>query len=257
MKSIGFTPLAAIFDVDDTLLDNHPHTQRLGLHEQARLLALREVGQKHDIDELINTTEEQNKSVINRALEHTVEGGIWQLFYELSLVKTRKIDHANSLLREVAARKHELYEPVLREFGAPIPLAAEFVKAVSFVTNGKIAIASGAQRRSVTTFFEVTGLTDYFSEDHIFCSGDFPASKPDPSSFNMAFLSLSLEEKVRPYVLAFEDDPKGVESAKRAGLFVCAITSRFTAAELADATFKPDMIRSSYIEFAEALGITL
>lgn len=254
---IGFVPAGAIFDVDDTLLDNYPSNHTMGLHEQARFYAIKEIGRKYDIEELINTTEAQNKTVIKRAVEHTVEGGIWQLFYEIGLVDTRKIDRTNHLLQEVAARKHELYEPVLREFGAPIPQAAEFVQAVSFMTNGNIAIASGAQRASVMTFFDVTGLSGYFSDEHIFCQGDYPLPKPDPSSFDLAFSSLNLEEKDRRFVLAFEDDPKGVASAKQAGLFVCAITSRFTADELATAECRPDMIRSSYIEFAEAIGITL
>lgn len=257
MKAISFVPLGVIFDVDDTLLDNHPATLSMGLHEQARFYATKDVGRRHGIETLINVTEAQNKTVIQRAREHSVEGSVWQFLYESGLVGEPEIDRSNALLQEIVSRKHELYEPVLREFGAPIPRAVEFVKAVSFLTNGSLAIASGAQKASVAAFFEVTGLSAYFEANRIFCREDYDLPKPDPISFDMAFRSFGLREQDRHRVLAFEDDPKGVESAKRAGLFVCAITSRFTAEELAKAEFKPDIIQSSYVEFADVLGITL
>jgi beta-phosphoglucomutase-like phosphatase (HAD superfamily) len=255
--NLSFTPLGAIFDVDDTLLNNYPVKGGMGLHERARLFAIKELGQKHNIPELIETTEEQNKHVIRRATEHSVEGSIWQLFYELGLVKDRKIDHANPLLREMAARKHDLYEPILAEFGAPLPQAVEFVQAMYVLTDGKIAIASGAKRRDILVFLKVTGMDAYFLPERIFSRDDFERSKPDPEPFSLAFTSLGLSEDDRARVVAFEDDPKGIESAKAASLFTCAITTRFERGDLETMELAPDMIRDNYVAFAESFGITL
>ena len=254
---LSFHPRGAIFDVDDTLLDNYPKSHSLGLHEYARLLALREVGEKYGIRELTETTEEHNKHVIQRAREHSIEGGIWQLFYELGLVQSPVIDHKHALLQEIAQRKHELYEPVLREFGTPLPQAVEFVKAVYVLTDGKIAIASGAQRDDVWAFLRMTKLDTLFEEQRVITRQDFTHAKPNPESFEAAFGTLGLADEDRAQVLAFEDDPKGVVSAKAAGLYVCGITSRYDAGGLARDGSAPDLVRGSYVEFAASLGITL
>jgi HAD superfamily hydrolase (TIGR01509 family) len=256
-QRIDFRPQGVIFDVDDTLLDNYPKQQQYGLHEYARLLAAREAGQKHGIPALAELGEEQNRTVLARALEHSIDGNIWQLFYEFGLVETRQIDHNHALLREIAARKHELYEPVLREFGAPLPQAVEFVKAVSVLTGGKIAIASGARREDVWTFLQMSDMHSAFDERRVVARQDFTHAKPHPESFEAAFRALDLPERDRAQVLAFEDDPKGIAAAKQAGLYVCAITSRFTPEQLATGEYKPDIVHHSYTDFARSLGVTL
>ena len=257
MNKLTFSPVGAIFDVDDTLLNNYPDTLELGLHEQARLMAIHEIGKERGIAELADTSVEQNKTVIRRAQEHSVEGGIWQLFYELGLVDTPIIDHTNELVRLIAKRKHELYDPILVSYGMPLPGAVNFVKALSLITDGRIAIASGAQRNNVMTFLETSGLAEVFPSNQIICRQDFARAKPDPESFLTAFNTLGLSINQLGQVIAFEDDPKGVESAKRAGLYVCAITSRYTADELKNAAYPPDLVRGSYVEFARDFGVEL
>ena len=254
-QKVDFVPRGAIFDMDDTLLNNYPVKGDMGLHERARFFALKEVGQKYTITELLETTQEQNKDVIKRATEHSVEGGVWQLFYELGLVKDRKVDHTNPLLREITARKHDLYEPILAEFGAPFPQAVEFVQAMYVLTDGRIAIASGAKRRDILTFLDITGLGAYFLPERIFGQENYNYSKPNPESFDLAFKTLGLSDGDRAEVLAFEDDPKGIESAKTAGLFACAITTRFDKRALESEPIVPDVIAGDYVSFAQLFGI--
>lgn len=254
---IGFVPAGVIFDVDDTLLDNHPPTSGLGLHEQARLRALHEVGEERGITELATVSQELNFEVIKRSKEHTVEGTFWQLFYELGLVGSDTIDHTNPLLQEVVARKNALYDPILREFGVPLPEAIEFVKAVYVLTDGKIAIASGGRQHNIETFLEMTGLDDYFLPERIISHQHVSRAKPDPEAFDLAFKTLGLPESERAHVVAFEDDPKGITSAKQAGLFVAAITTRFDQKTLEANNPTADLIHPTYIDFAEAFGITL
>jgi len=256
-EGIGFVPLGVIFDVDDTLLDNYPATSDLGLHEQARLLALREIGEKRGIPALATIDREINRDIIKRSKEHTINGSVWQLFYELGLVDSDIIDPSDPLLHEIVARKHQLYDPVLKEFGVPLPQAVEFVKAVYILTDGHIAIASGAQYPNIITFLEMTGLVDYFLPERIICHQHIAHAKPDPEAFDLAFKSLGLPDQARSNVVAFEDDPKGITSAKAANLYAAAITSRYNQHELESCNPAPDIIRASYSEFAEALGISL
>lgn len=256
---IGFVPAGVIFDVDDTLLDNYSTTLGLGLHEQARLLAVREVGLKHDISALATVTVDINKTIIQRAREHTVVGSIWQLFYELGLVDNDEINYDDPLLLEIAARKHELYPAIMAEYGAPLPNAVEFVKAMYVLTNGRIAIASGAQFRDINTFLITTGLDAYFLRERIISGNDVDPTRAKPHSepFDMAFASLGLPESTRAWVVAFEDDPKGIESAKAAGLYAAAITSRFPKEVLLGVVPAPDIIAEHYVEFAERFGVML
>ena len=254
---IGFVPQGVIFDVDDTLLNNYPSAHELGLHERARLEALHEVGRRRGIPKLATVEAEINRDVVKRAKEHTVSGGVWQLFYEIGLVDTDVIDQADALLNEIVARKHELYIPVMREFGTPLPQAVEFVQAMYVLTDGRIAIASGAQRECITYFLEMTGLGNYFLPNRIIAPPDIQRAKPDPEAFNLAFTALDLPDSARAQTVAFEDDPKGITSAKQAGLFVAAITSRYDHAALRTHQPEPDIIASHYVDFAEIFGVTL
>lgn len=256
-KGVGFVPLGIIFDVDDTLLDNHPPTSELGLHELSRLLAFREVGDRYGITKLAAIEHELNRGIVKRSKEHSTDGHVWQALYELGIVGTDIVDHSDVLLNEIADRKHELYDPVLKEFGMPLPKAVEFVKAVYILTDGRIAIASGARYSNIITFLEMTGLGDYFMPDRIICNQHISHAKPDPEAFELAFKTLGLPDQARSRVIAFEDEPKGIASAKAAGLFTAAITTRYDRHDLESSNPAPDIIRASYVEFAEALSITL
>lgn len=256
-KQIPFTPKGVIFDVDDTLLDNYPVGAKMGLHERARFEAIRTIGKQRGITELIDLSAEQNRYVTHRSSEHTIEGTIWQLFYELGLVANTVVDHSDPLLREIADLKNELYLPVLREYGEPLHKAVEFVQSVYMLTDGAIAIASGAARDAIDVFLAATGLDEYFLSERIISRENVTRAKPDPQPFAMAFETLGLDDASKGHVIAFEDDPKGVASAKAAGLYVCAITSRFTAEEFRAAAIVPDQIADTYVDFAAFMGIEL
>ncbi len=256
-SDLEFMPLGAIFDLDDTLLDNQPKSFDMGLHEHARLLALRDVGEKRGIHALATMSTEMNLKALERAPIHSIYGATWQIFYELGIVGSRTVDFDNELLQEVAQRKNELYEPILQEFGAPVEKALEFVKAMYVLTDGKLAIASGALHEIIIRFLRTSGMDAYFQDASIFGQEDYERYKPDPESFVLAFQSLGLPESVRGRVIAFEDDPKGIASAKSAGLYVAAITTRFDRNTLLAGEPAPDMVAGGFVDFAEALGISL
>jgi beta-phosphoglucomutase-like phosphatase (HAD superfamily) len=81
-------------------------------------------------------------------------------------------------------------------------------------------------------------------------------AKPNPEVYDKAVAALGLPDEARPFTLAFEDDPRGIMSAKAAGLYTCAITTRFTKAELASLEVAPDLIAESYAEFEQLLGLS-
>jgi beta-phosphoglucomutase-like phosphatase (HAD superfamily) len=60
---------------------------------------------------------------------------------------------------------------------------------------------------------------------------------------------------MRRYVVAFEDDPRGIMSAKAAGLYTCAITTCYSRQLLAELEVPPDLIADSFAQFATLLGM--
>ena len=105
----------------------------------------------------------------------------------------------------------------------------------------------------IDIYLQKVGLAELFPGRHIMSLESATHTKPHPELFDRAFLSLGLGEVDRPYVLAFEDDPRGIMSAKAAGLYVCAITTRYSADELQSLEVAPDLIAGTYDEFARQL----
>lgn len=242
---------AAIFDVDDTLLDNRPGGRKVGLHEESRLAAIHAVGDKHKIPSLQNFTAEENYNSFYSAPVHSLEGAVWTGLQMAGLVNGDVIEYNNPLLKEICALKNELHETILRTEGAEVPGAAHFVRwlaAQGF--EGNFAIASTAVRRDIMIALEVIGIRDFFPDSRIVSKDMFTHAKPHPEAFQLAFKSLGLPAGVSPtQVLAFEDDPRGVLSAKAAGLYTCAITTRYIKKDLAELEVPPDLIATSYAEF--------
>ena len=252
---IDFTVKGAIFDVDDTLLDNEPGLAEDSLHARSRLAAIREAGIRHKIPSLAHLSKEDNLHGFLTAPIHSLPGAVWNILYAKGVVPTRQMDGANTIFLEVVRRKNELYAGILREYGVLFPGAAEFVRSMYERTNGSIAVASSALRCDIDTFFEMTHLSELFSDNHIVSIESVTQIKPHPESFDTAFKRLQLPETDRRSVCAFEDDPRGIKSAKSAGLYVCAITSRFSKEHLLSQDVIPDMVADSYNEFQVLFGL--
>jgi beta-phosphoglucomutase-like phosphatase (HAD superfamily) len=124
---------------------------------------------------------------------------------------------------------------------------------------GKLAVASTAVRRDVLLSLQVVHIADLFPDNHIISKEQFfNHPKPHPMAFELGFKSLGLPAGTpREKVLAFEDHPRGIMSAKAAGLFTCAITTGFTRDELAALEVPPDVIGDSYAELAATLQLPL
>jgi len=256
---INFTVKGAIFDVDDTLLDNKQGAAEGSLHERSRLAALYTVGKKHGIPQLMAVTSKQNLDAFLTAPVHTLEAAIWNIFVMTGLADSQVINPEDPILKEIVALKNELHEDILLKYGEEMPGAIKFVRALGKGDlKDKFAIASTAVRRDVDVFLKMTKLKEFFPDARIKTKESITHPKPNPEVFNLAFDSLGLPESDREYVCVFEDDPRGIMAAKAAGLYVCAITTaRFDRKALASLEVAPDLIADSYKEFAKYFGLKI
>ncbi len=251
--------LGTAYDVDDTLLDNQPNGDPLSnLHQQARLEALHRVAQRYDIPTLLEVGPQENFDSFAKADTHTVAGAFWVVLRERG-IRTGSIDLNDPLLREMLDIKNSAYGELLLQYGRPHKGAVEFVRDFShhYGIDEYNSIASTANGADVRTFLGMTGLRPFFPDSHIIAleNVDPDKTKPHKQAFDRAFLSLGLPEKARPHVFAFEDDPRGMLSARRAGLTVCAITSRYDRDFLRQVEAKPDYIADSFAEFRDMFDL--
>jgi beta-phosphoglucomutase-like phosphatase (HAD superfamily) len=253
---VDFKIKGAIFDLDDTLLDNKPDSASQGLHERSRLAAVHAVGKKHGIKVLTEMSVEDNIEAFRSAAFHTIESAVWNMFLRAGLVATEDVDKGHPLFIEIVTLKQRLHEEILLNDAEEVAGASNFLhKLAGNGLQDKLAIASSATRRDVDMFIRKMSWKSYFPSDRIKTKEDVEHTKPNPEVFNIAFDSLNLPESDRALVYAFEDDPRGIMSAKAAGLYVCAITTRFNKEELMSLEFPPDLVADSYEEFSELLGL--
>lgn len=243
-----------IFDVDDTLLSNFPPEFPLGLHEHSRLRVAHEIGKRRGIAGLQNFTPEQSFQAFQDSPEHSVHGAIWQMLIMAGQVSgAMQRDHP--LVVEMVDLKEELHEDVLRQHGREVPGASKFVEALAhdYGLADRLAVASTSNPRDINLFFDTHNLHRFFPPERIISREKFTYAKPHPEAFELAFKTLGLPSKTG--VIAFEDDPRGVQSAKGAGLYVCAITTRIKREDFEKMDTPPDHIADSYADFRRHLGM--
>lgn len=243
-----------IFDVDDTLLNNYPPHIPMGLHEHSRLKTAHVIGKRRGITALERFTIEQCFQAFLDAQVHSVHGAIWQMLIMAGQV-SGPIQFDHPLLVEMVNLKEEIHEDALRTHGREVPGATLFIEALAkdHGLADHLAVASTANRRDILLFFDLHDLHRFFPPARIVSREQFTHSKPHPEPFELAFNTLDLSDKTG--VVAFEDDPRGVQSAKDAGLYTCAITTRIKRSEFEKMDTPPDLIAGSYDEFRRHFGM--
>ncbi len=253
---IDFEVKGAIFDVDDTLLDNQTKIPGQGLHERARLAAVHEIGKRHGIKKLEKFTLEDNLEAFMTAPVHTMEAAIWNIFVMTGIADSEVINPNNVLLHEIVKLKNDLFKNILLNEATEVPGATAFVTALSASgLKDKLAIASTGIRRDINLFLLKTGLDKIFSPERIITKESITHPKPHPEIFNLAYDSLGISKKDKFSVCAFEDDPRGIMSARAAGLYVCAITTRYDKTTLQSFEFPPHLVAHSYAEFTDLFSL--
>jgi len=247
-----------IYDVDDTLLKSQPTDDPLSnLHQVARLAALHKIASKYDYCAQLRDVEAQeNFDSFAASPVHTIFGAFHTLLKNRGIL-TGEVDPTHPLILELVALKDEEYGRLLPLYGRAVEGADSFIRDFSahYNLNGSNAIASTGIMRDIKTFLAMSNLTEFFPDDRIIDVAKVSQPKPNPEAFDRAFLSLNLPESARSQVVAFEDDPRGIASALKAGLFVCAITTRYPREHLEALDAKPHLIADSYAEFRKHFGL--
>lgn len=140
-------------------------------------------------------------------------------------------------LRFIMEKKAAAFQELLESDGAAaLPGAVELIKHLSGTLP--VAICSGALRADILPILGKLGIEKAFNE--IITADDTHISKPDPAPYRLAAERLSVAASGgrgitrRPaastgdrFMLAIEDTPAGIASAKGAGLKVLAVTNSY------------------------------
>ncbi len=212
---------AIMFDLDGVIIDTEP------LHARTKRMAFEQFG--------VRVPDNMYAEFMGRSDEDMVEGIVKQ-FGPPSLE-----------WREVLARKHELFNALESEIDL-IPGAAEFIASAGSHFD-KLALVTSATRRNQEYALRRFGLESFF--DVIVTAEDITRTKPDPEPYLAGVSRLGVAAES---CLVLEDSTNGIVSANAAGCAVVAITTSFTAEELAKAS--PRNVVSNYDELASLLGVS-
>jgi len=202
-----------IFDFDGLILDT----------ETGRYLAWKEVIESHGVDLPLSLWLE------NIGLPR-------EAFDPLEFLERR----ARTPIDRVAVqrRKREVFESRMKNESLRPGIAKYFEEARR--RKLKLAVCSSSPRKWVSSNLERLGIEEFF--DAMMTGSEASEIKPHPELYLKALEALNLPAE---RCIAFEDSPKGVQSAKAAGIFCVAVTNPITAqTDLRDA----DILLSSLAE---------
>ena len=128
-------------------------------------------------------------------------------------------------------RKQVLTVQLLRDSPRLYPGVVDLIQKLR--SQVRLAVVSGTWRENVHVVLETAGLTGSF--DTIIAKEDVTLGQPDPQAFLLALKRLRLSARS---VVAIEDSPSGVVSARAAGLRVIAVGHRHPFGDwVGDATY--------------------
>jgi HAD superfamily hydrolase (TIGR01509 family) len=204
-------PLAVVFDLDGTMIDNHEYHHK----------AWAEFCVRHNIVFDVDTFYRQfggtNKEILKE------------------LFGTNLSDED---IRKYADEKENIYRELYKGKVRPVEGLREFIKMLAGIPC-KLAIATSAPVENVTFILHELRMENIFSV--IVHAGMITYSKPHPEIFLKASSLLNLKGNE---CIAVEDTQRGIESAKAAGMKTLGILTSGTKDRLKDA----DKIIKNYRE---------
>lgn len=191
-------PQALIFDMDGTIVDN------MGWHARVWVDMLAGEGLALSPEEFNRQTAGKTNPVLLR-----------QLLGELS----------DEQVASFAERKEVRYRELFRPHLKPLPGLLPFLERARAL-GLRLALATSAGRANIAYVLEGIGAVGLF--DAVVSGEELTRSKPHPEIFLAAAAKLGVPPA---QCVAFEDAPAGIESARRAGMRVVALTTTLPAAE--------------------------
>jgi beta-phosphoglucomutase len=156
-------------------------------------------------------------------------------------------------MNRLIARKTDLYKKTAAQNLVILPGVVEFVMAVS--QKFPLAMASGALRDEVKLMIGAAGIDSFF--DVIVAAEDVVNGKPAPDAYLKALAGLNAKHPdrgIRPgECLVVEDSKHGLLSARAAGMKCVAVTTTYTAEELAAADKVVPVLTAVRVKDLEAL----
>lgn len=191
------TPIrAVVFDMDGVLLDSEP------LHQ----IVVNDLLAEHGVQ----LTEELYSHYLGTTLEYTWE----DLIRRFSLPGD---------IAWWASRYSDAIIESYRQHSVPSPGAVELVEGLR-ARGIPLAVASSSRAGWVEVALNTLGVRAAFD---VVVTGDMVTrSKPDPEIYLLAARRLEVDPR---YCLAIEDAPKGVKSARSAGMTVVGVRTEYTA----------------------------
>ncbi len=214
-------PEAAVFDMDGLLVDTEP------LHAETFVKVFGESG--------IQLTLPQYRGAVTLGGMNTRD-----LF--------RSLGGSATEWDRVLLAKHAAFELILRQKGRLMPGAIQLLQTIR-EARIPTAVATSARRRSLEIITNHFDLTRYF--DATVAYEDAQADKPDPTAFLLAAQRLGAAPSD---CVVFEDSPRGVLAAHRAGMKCIAVPNASTAGgDFSPATLIADTLQTIDIETIRAL----
>ena len=186
-------PVAAVFDMDGTLVDNNP------FHIKAWQAFYQERGRELSLDEY--------KKNINGRVAKDIFPYIFQREIEP--------DEIELLSNEKESLYRELYKPHIKPIDGLVPFLEELLHA-----GMPMAIATSGLPINIDFLFEHLIIKHYFKS--IIDASQITRGKPDPEIFLKAAQSINADPQS---CVAFEDSVSGIAAAKAAGMKVVALTT--------------------------------
>jgi beta-phosphoglucomutase len=212
---------ACIFDFDGVLIDSEP------LHAEAKRLTLEHFQIPYPAAAVSGFKGRSDRDFFEYVSAELAQGRLSAL--------------------ELDTYKRRLYLGMFEDVPL-VPGALDFVDAARKKFR-KIGLATSANRRDLSLAFRKYQIEAWF--DIIISGDDTLQHKPHPEPYLKAMSALRVSAAE---TLVIEDSPNGIRSAKTAGCAVAAITTTFSAAEVASAG--ADLVCPSYAELGPALGLS-
>lgn len=258
MRSLNLTEFTAVVsDFDDTILSNKSRISGEGLHERSRLDAARAVGMRRGELALAGLSDKDNAMAFEKSPVHSAEGAFWWTLTQTGVIEaTETFDPHHPLIQELIAAKSLSYINLLETEAQEVPGAKDFFGRLHKKGfDRRLAIASTGHRADILRFFDANGFNSYFLPENVVAKEDTTNPKPDPESFRRAIESMGIPLEHASRVLAFEDDPRGIQAAKALGMHTCALTTRYSAEELLAQPVPPDFVATDFNEYATVFGL--
>lgn len=201
-----------------------------------------------DFDGIIVDSEPLHFRAFNEVLEPKGKTISWEDYCETyigfddrdafkQIYKSHREKLCASDLKALIAQKAGIMQNYVKNGEAmPLPGAVELLKSIP--VRLPVALCSGALRSDILPVLEKLGISGVFAV--MVTAEDTDKSKPDPAPYRLAMKKLEIKEGST--VIAIEDTPAGILSAKGAGLKVLAVTNSYDREYLMEADAVTDSL---------------